>query len=215
MESRPGDFATPLAPPVTTASNAIVNDTTCVNVADRNGNVFSATPSGAWLPSVIAGDTGIPFSTRLQSFVMTPGHANMLQPGKRPRVTLSPTIVLKNGKPYFIMSTPGGDNQDQAMLQVLLNMLIFGMSPQEAVESPRFQTEHFYTSFADHQFVPGRLNLEGRFPRETAQRLTEFGHKVSLSGEWSNASAPTVILMRDGVLEGGADPRRARFVFGR
>jgi gamma-glutamyltranspeptidase / glutathione hydrolase len=96
-----------------------------------------------------------------------------------------------------------------------LNMLIFGMSPQEAVESPRFQTEHFYTSFADHQFVPGRLNLEGRFPRETAQRLTEFGHKVSLSGEWSNASAPTVILMRDGVLEGGADPRRARFVFGR
>jgi gamma-glutamyltranspeptidase / glutathione hydrolase len=215
MESRPGDFAAPLAPPVTTASNAIVNDTTCVNVADRNGNVFSATPSGAWLPSVIAGDTGIPFSTRLQSFVMTPGHANMLQPGKRPRVTLSPTIVLKNGKPYFIMSTPGGDNQDQAMLQVLLNMLIFGMSPQEAVESPRFQTEHFYTSFADHQFVPGRLNLEGRFPRETAQRLTEFGHKVSLSGEWSNASAPTVILMRDGVLEGGADPRRARFVFGR
>ena len=215
MEHRPGDFGAPLAPPVTSASNAIVNDTTCVNVSDRNGNVFSATPSGAWLPSVIAGDTGIPFTTRLQSFVLTPGHPNMLEPGKRPRVTLSPTIVTKDDKPYLHMSTPGGDNQDQAMLQVLLNILVFGMSPQEAVEAPRFQTEHFYASFGDHQFVPGRLNLEGRFPRETAQRLSELGHKVSLSGEWSNSSAPTVILMHNGVLEGAADPRRARFVFGR
>jgi gamma-glutamyltranspeptidase len=71
---------------------------------------------------VIAGDTGIPLSTRLQSFVMTPGHANQLAPGKRPRVTLSPTVVLKDGNPYFIMSTPGGDNQDQALLQVLLKI---------------------------------------------------------------------------------------------
>ncbi len=137
-------------------------DTTCVNVVDRFGNVFSATPSGAWLPSVIVGDTGIPLSSRLQTLVMTPGHPNQLAPGKRPRVTLSPTIVLKDGKPYLAISTPGGDNQDQAMLQVLLNIIDFGMSPQEAVEAPRFQTEHFYTSFAAHEFVPGKLNLEGR-----------------------------------------------------
>jgi len=147
--------------------------------------------------------------------VLTPGHPNELAPGKRPRVTLSPTIVTKDGKPYLVMSTPGGDNQDQAMLQVLLNILVFNMSPQEAVEAPRFQTEHFYASFADHQFVPGKLNLEGRISKDTAAKLTELGHRVSLTGEWSNSSAPTVIISHDGILDGGADPRRARFIFGR
>ena len=215
MESRPGAFGAPLPKDKTSSSGGIVNDTTCVNVIDRNGNMFSATPSGAWLPSVIAGDTGIPFSSRLQSFVLTPGHPNELAPGKRPRVTLSPTIVTKNGKPFLVMSTPGGDNQDQAMLQVLLNIVVFNMSAQEAVEAPRFQTEHFYASFADHQFVPGKLNLEGRISRETAAKLTTLGHRVTLTGEWSNSSAPTVIVSNNGVLEGGADPRRARFVFGR
>ena len=215
MESRPGAFGAPLPKDKTSNSGGIVNDTTCVNVIDRNGNMFSATPSGAWLPSVIAGDTGIPFSSRLQSFVLTPGHPNELAPGKRPRVTLSPTIVTKNGKPFLVMSTPGGDNQDQAMLQVLLNIVVFNMSAQEAVEAPRFQTEHFYASFADHQFVPGKLNLEGRISRETAAKLTTLGHRVTLTGEWSNSSAPTVIVSNNGVLEGGADPRRARFVFGR
>src|SRR5713226_1449745 len=214
MESRPGDFAAPLAPPVTTASNAIVNDTTCVNVADRNGNVFSATPSGAWLPSVIAGDTGIPFSTRLQSFVMTPGHPNQVAPGKRPRVTLSPTIVLRDGKPFLALSTPGGDNQDQALLQVLLNIVEFGMSPQEAVEAPRFQSEHFFSSFGNHEFTPGKLNLEGRIPKATADKLTALGHRVTVTGDWSNSSAPTVIKFSGGVLDGAADPRRARFIFG-
>jgi gamma-glutamyltranspeptidase/glutathione hydrolase len=215
MEHRPGALGRPLPKQETSNSGAVANDTTCVNVIDRNGNMFSATPSGAWLPSVIAGDTGIPFTSRLQSFVVTPGHPNQLAPGKRPRVTLSPTIVTKEGKPFLVMSTPGGDNQDQAMLQVLLNILIFNMSPQEAVEAPRFQTEHFYASFADHQFQPGKLNLEGRIPKETAAALSALGHHVSLTGEWSNSSAPTVIVSGQGVLEGGADPRRARFVFGR
>jgi gamma-glutamyltranspeptidase/glutathione hydrolase len=187
-----------------------------VNVVDRWGNAFSATPSGAWIPSVIAGDTGIPMSTRLQSFVLNEGHANQLAPGKRPRVTLSPTLVTKDGKLAFLMSTPGGDNQDQAMLQVLLNMIEFGMTPQEAVEAPRFQTEHFYSSFAYHEFTPGRVSIESRMPRSTAERLTALGHLVRVSGEWSNSSAPTVILMGEGgVLHGGADPRRARFIFGR
>ena len=190
-------------------------DTTCVNVADRFGNVFSATPSGAWLPSVIAGDTGIPLSTRLQSLVLTPGHPNQLAPGKRPRVTLSPTIVLKDGKPWLAMSTPGGDNQDQAMLQVLLNLIEFGMPPQDAVEAPRFQTEHFYSSFANHDFVPGKLNLEARFTKETAEQLKVLGHQVTVNGAWSNSSAPTLIKISNGVLEGGADPRRSRFIFGR
>lgn len=214
MESRPGAMGATLRAAVATEHNS-VQDTTCVNVVDKQGNVFSATPSGAWLPSVIAGDTGIPLSSRLQSFVMTKGHANELAPGKRPRVTLSPTIVLKDGKPFFAMSTPGGDNQDQAMLQVLLNIIDFGMGPQEAVEAPRFQTEHFYSSFATHEFVPGRTRLEKRIPKSVMDALADKGHIVQPSGDWSNGSAPTVILIRDGVLDGGADPRRLRFIFGR
>jgi gamma-glutamyltranspeptidase/glutathione hydrolase len=215
IEHRPGGFGHRITIPTTTASAGPANDTTCVNVVDRQGNAFNATPSGAWLPSVIMGDTGIPLTSRLQSFVMTPGHPNQLMPGKRPRVTLSPTMVTKAGKLELIMSTPGGDNQDQALLQVLLNMLDFGMNPQEAVEAPRFQTEHFYSSFGNHEFVPGKLNLESRISRSTIDALNGLGHRVTVTGEWSNSSAPTVIQVHNDVLNGGADPRRARFIFGR
>ncbi len=215
LTHRPGGFAVALPPPTTARGKLFVQDTTCVNVIDKQGNVFSATPSGAWLPSWIAGDTGIPLSTRLQSFVMTQDHPNRLAPGKRPRVTLSPTIVLKDGNPFMALSTPGGDNQDQAMLQVLLNIIDFGMTAQEAVEAPRFQTEHFYSSFANHEFSPGKLNLEARISKAVVDQLTARGHRITMQGPWSNSSAPTVIMLRDGVLHGGADPRRARFIFGR
>jgi len=198
-----------------TPGEAIVHDTTCVNVVDQWGNAFSGTPSGAWLPSVIAGDTGVPFSSRLQSFIGTPGHANYMAPGKRPRVTLSPTMVTKDGEFAFELSTPGGDNQDQALLQVMLNIIEFKMSPQEAVEAPRFQTEHFFSSFAFHEFVPGKVTLESRIPKVIADQLTALGHKITITGEWSNGSAPTVILKQGGVLNGAADPRRSRFIFGR
>jgi gamma-glutamyltranspeptidase/glutathione hydrolase len=215
MESRPGNLgpATPMQ--TSTAGFSTAHDTTCVNVVDSRGNAFNATPSGAWLPSVIAGDTGIPLSTRLQSFVMTPGHPNQLAPGKRPRVTLSPTMVTKDGEFYFEMSTPGGDNQDQALLQVLLNIVDFGMEPQEAAEAPRFQTEHFYGSFAFHEFTPGGVNLEGRMGKAVADQLAAMGHRIRLTSDWSNGSSPTIILKKDGVLHGAADPRRARFIFGR
>jgi gamma-glutamyltranspeptidase/glutathione hydrolase len=214
MESRPGNLGAS-APMTGGGGNSSNRDTTCVNVFDKFGNAFSATPSGAWLPSVIAGDTGIPLSIRLNSFVLTPGHANRLAPGKRPRVTLSPTLVTKDGEFYMELSTPGGDNQDQALLQVLLNILDFGMTPQEAVESPRFQSEHFYASFDFHEITPGRLSLEGRIPRATIERMTALGHRVQVGGEWSNTSAPVVILKKDGVLNGAADPRRGRFIFGK
>src|SRR6266852_5491672 len=215
MESRPGDLGVG-APDTTGGGGSTANrDTTSVDVVDRLGNAFSATPSGAWLPSVIAGDTGIPLSSRLQSFVMTPGHANQLGPGKRPRVTLSPTMVTKAGKLEMILSTPGGDNQDQALMQVILNIIEFGMTPQEAVEAPRFQTEHFYSSFGNHEFTPGKVNLEGRIPKTTVDALNALGHRVTVTGDWSNSSAPAVIWVHNGVLNGGADPRRARFVFGR
>jgi len=213
MESRPGSLGGS-TPPTGGHGPSGGKDTTCVDVIDSQGNGFSATPSGAWLPSVIAGDTGIPESVRLESFVVTPGHANQLGGGKRPRVTLSPMIVTKDGQLYMTMSTPGGDNQDQALLQVLLNILDFNMTPQQAVEAPRFQTEHFYASFGFHQFVPGRVALEGRMPLPASKKLETMGHKVQLAGDWSNASSPVVILSKDGVLHGAADPRRGRFIFG-
>ena len=217
MESRPGAFGGPVpAMPKSTTASSNVADTTCVNTVDAKGNTFSATPSGAWLPSVIAGDTGIPLGTRLQCFLVnSPGHANALVGGRRPRVTLSPTLILKDGQPFLELSTPGGDNQDQALLQVVLNIIDFGMSPQAAVEAPRFQTEHFYATFANHEFMAGKLNLENRIPKETADALTKLGHKVNVSGPWSNGSAPVVIQMGGGVLQGAADPRRGRYVFGR
>jgi gamma-glutamyltranspeptidase/glutathione hydrolase len=216
MDSRPGAFGGPLTMAKTTTPTLGVADTTCVNAVDAKGNVFSATPSGAWLPSVIAGDTGIPLGTRLQCFLVnTPGHANALAGGHRPRVTLSPTMVLKDGQPFLALSTPGGDNQDQALLQVLLNIIDFGMTPQAAVEAVRFQTEHFYATFANHEFIAGRVNVENRLSPDTVAALTKLGHKVYVQGPWSNASAPVVIEMGGGVLQGGADPRRSRFIFGR
>ena len=202
-----------LTGPSTVPEAERAHDTTCVNVVDKDGNVFSATPSGAWLPAVIAGDTGVMMGQRLQSFLLTEGHPNVLQPGKRPRVTLSPTLVMKDGKPLLVLSTPGGDNQDQALTQVLLNIVEFGMNVQEAVEAPRFETLHLVSSFDDHRFNPGVLNLEDRIPTVVVEPLKSRGHKVTLQTAWGNPSAPTVIMFnpRSGVIEAGADPRRGRY----
>jgi gamma-glutamyltranspeptidase/glutathione hydrolase len=192
------------------------HDTTCVNVIDAQGNVFSATPSGAWLPAVVAGDTGIPMSTRLQSFLLTPGHPNELQPGKRPRITLTPTVVLKDGEPFAALSTPGGDNQEQALLQVLLNVVEFGMNPQEAVEAARFETLHFVSSFDDHRFNPGALQVEGRVAQPAVEDLKRRGHKLEVQGDYSSGSAPTIIIFnpQTKVIQAGADVRRGRYAIG-
>ena len=217
LENRPGAFGGPLPAPVSGESTVAARDTTCVNVVDRERNMFSATPSGGWLPSVIAGDTGLAMSERMQTFVLTPNHPNQLAPGKRPRVTLSPMIVLKDGKPFLAVSTPGGDLQDQTLLQVFLNIVEFNMSPQEAIEAPRFDSAHLYTSFDFHEFFPGKLNVERRIPQATIDRLAAMGHRITVVGDWANLSAPTAIRisMSDGVLTGGADPRRSRFIYGR
>src|ERR1019366_1643454 len=122
-------------------------DTTCVDAIDQDGVAISITPSGGWMPAYIAGDTGIPLTQRAQSFLLIPGHPNELGPGKRPRVTLSPTIVVGPGKNLLTLSTPGGDQQDQALLQVLFNAVEFGLNAQAAVEHPRFQSEHLVESF--------------------------------------------------------------------
>ena len=189
------------------------NDTTCVNVIDKDGNLFSATPSGAWLPAVVAGDTGVLMGQRLQSSLTDPNSPNVVAPGKRPRITLTPTLVLKGGEPFMVLSTPGGDNQDQALLQVLLNIIEFGMNPQEAVEAPRFDTQHYVSSFDDHEFLPGSLNVESRVNLKTIQELSDKGHKVKVQGEWGTLSAPTVVIYdpKNGVASAGADPRRSRY----
>jgi len=189
------------------------NDTTCVNVVDKDGNMFSATPSGAWLPAVVAGDTGVLMGQRLQSALTDPNSPNVVAPGKRPRITLTPTLVLKGGEPFMVLSTPGGDNQDQALLQVLLNIIEFGMNPQEAVEAPRFDTQHYVSSFDDHEFLPGSLNVESRLGLKTIQELSDRGHKVRMQSDWGTLSSPTVITYdpKTGVAAAGADPRRSRY----
>jgi gamma-glutamyltranspeptidase/glutathione hydrolase len=224
LEQRPGDPVNkkPLInggrSPALTGQSSVPeagrgNDTTCVNVIDKDGNLFSATPSGAWLPAVVAGDTGVLLGQRMQSFLLEEGHPNVLQPGKRPRITLTPTLVLKDGKPFMVLSTPGGDNQDQSLIQVLLNIVEFGMNVQEAVEAPRFQTLHLVSSFDDHRFNPGMLNLEDRITKEVRDDLASRGHKVEVQAAFGNPSAPTVIKFNSdsGVIEAGADPRRGRY----
>ncbi|MBI2688342.1 MAG: gamma-glutamyltransferase [Acidobacteria bacterium] len=186
----------------------MARDTTCVNAADADGMIFSSTPSGAWLPSVVAGDTGIPLTQRAQSFLLVEGHPNELAGGKRPRITLSPAIVTgRGGAPFLALSTPGGDNQDQALLQLLLNVVEFGMNAQMAVEAPRFQTRHLVSSFDNHAMSPGDLLLDDRIGADIAGALVNKGHKTETRSRWSSGSAPTMIrYVSGGSLEAGADP---------
>jgi len=186
----------------------LAHDTTCVDAIDKEGMMFSATPSGAWLPSVIAGDTGIPLSERAQSFVLIPGHPNELGPGKRPRVTLSPTLVTSvDGKPVAVLSTPGGDTQDQGLLQVLFNSILFRMNAENAIEAPRFGTRHMVSSFDNHAWNRGDLQLDERISPLVAAELAARGHKVSMMSKYANGTAPVMIRVLDGgAIEAGADP---------
>lgn len=196
-----------------TERNSEHQDTTCVNVIDKSGLMFSATPSGAWLPSVIAGSTGIPLTQRAQSFVLTPGHPNQLAPGKRPRITLTPTLALKDGKPWLAFSTPGGDSQDQTLLQIFLNVVEFGMNPQEAVEAPRFNSLAMFSSFDDHRDHPLELEVERRIPATGLEQLRALGHQLIVQGDWANPTAPTLVEFNaaTGVIKAGADVRGYRY----
>jgi gamma-glutamyltranspeptidase/glutathione hydrolase len=183
------------------------SDTTCVDAIDKDGIMFSATPSGAWLPSVIAGDTGIPLTERAQQFILVPGSPNELAGGKRPRVTLSPTLVTEQGKPLMVLSTPGGDNQEQSLMQVMLNVLDFHMNSQAAVEAPRYETRHLVSSFDNHAWNRGDLILDERTPPSVAAELAARGHKVSFHSKWNSGAAPVIVRVTpDGVIEAGADP---------
>jgi gamma-glutamyltranspeptidase/glutathione hydrolase len=185
----------------------MAKDTTCIDAVDKNGVMFSSTPSGSWLPSVIAGDTGIPLTERAQSFLLVAGHPNELGPGKRPRVTLSPTLVTQNGKAYLALSTPGGDNQDQALLQIFLNIVEFHMPTETAVEAPRFETRHLVSSFDNHAMNPGNLLLDERIPQNVVDELKARKHIIDINARWNGGAAPVLIRVTPGgVLEAAADP---------
>jgi gamma-glutamyltranspeptidase/glutathione hydrolase len=185
----------------------LAKDTTCVDAIDKDGVAISITPSGAWLPSVIAGDTGIALTERAQSFLLVKGHPNELAPGKRPRVTLSPTLVTNPDGTVITLSTPGGDDQDQGLLQVLFDAIRFNMNAENAVEAPRFQTEHLVSSFDNHAMSPGTLFLDERIPAEVVDALTKRGHKITIKSKTESGTAPVFIrLWPTGMIEAGADP---------
>ncbi len=186
----------------------MAHDTTCVDTIDSDGMMLSATPSGAWMPSVIAGDTGIPLTQRGQSFVLVRGNPNELEGGKRPRVTLSPTLVTQaDGKPFLALSTPGADNQEQSLVQLMLNVMDYGMNVQNAIEAPRYQTRHLVASLDDHAWSLGDLMLDERIPSSVAADLAARGHHVEIMSRYNNGAAPVMIrLLMGGVIEAGADP---------
>jgi gamma-glutamyltranspeptidase/glutathione hydrolase len=193
-------------------------DTTCVDVVDKDGNLFSSTPSSGWLlgGAFVAGDTGVPLSNRMQVFDLDPLSPNVLAGGKRPRTTLTPTIVLKDGKPFLAISTPGGDSQDQQILNVLLNLFVFDMSLPEAIEAPRFNSLHPFSSFDNHESLPGVLEIENRIPQQVRDDLTARGHKLRVLGSYAMNTGVVAVGVdpKTGVLHGAADPRRERYIFG-
>ena len=155
--------------------------TTSVEAADKEGWVVSITPSGGWVPACIAGNTGVGLSQRMQSFVLDPAENpfNVVEPGKRPRVTLTPSMALKDGKPFLSFAKQAGDEQDQLLIQFFLNMVEFGMTVQEACEAPSFKTLQMFSSFGDHEKTPGGLILNSAMPAWVRKDLSRMGYKLS------------------------------------
>jgi gamma-glutamyltranspeptidase / glutathione hydrolase len=183
-------------------------DTCHVDVADGLGNLVSATPSGGWLQgSPVIPSLGFPLGTRAQMFTLEEGLPNSLAPGKRPRTTLSPSLALRDGECYLAFGTPGGDQQDQWSLGLLLGHVHFGLNLQAAIEAPAFHTTHFPSSFYPRAAFPGRAHVEGRCPRQVVEELRRRGHEVQVEGDWSLGRLSAVARWPDGTLRGAANPR--------
>ena len=200
------------APVINSASNPPPSgDTSYCCVVDSDGNIFSATPSDvSWESPIIPGTGFCPSSRGSQSWAV-PGHASSVAPGKRPRLTPNPAIAIEPGKWAMPFGTPGGDTQTQGMLQVLLNVKVFGMDLQDAIEAPRFMTHSQPDSFEPHTAYPGRLTVEGRINEKTSNALTAKGHSVERLPDMTYKTSGVCAITQDmktGVLEGGADPRR-------
>jgi gamma-glutamyltranspeptidase/glutathione hydrolase len=157
--------------------------TTSIQAADAEGWVISITPSGGWIPAVVAGRTGIGLSQRAQSFVFDPAENpfNVMEPGKRPRVTLTPTLAMKDGLPWMAFSVQGGDSQDQNLLQYFLNLVEFGMTPQQAVEAPNMNSFQMRNSFQDHTSQPGRMLVASSTPQAVRAELQKMGYTLQFA----------------------------------
>jgi len=186
--------------------------TTHIAVIDAQGNMIALTPSGGvFRKSAFAPELGCTLSTRSEMFVLEDGHPNALAPGKRPRTTLVSYLIRENGAPVMTVGCPGGDDQAQANLQIVLNLVAFGMNPQQAVEAPRFATQTLVNSFYPRVEKPGQLNVESGIPETTRAELRALGHTVTEIGA---CGIGAVVTRRDpdsGVLSAGADPRRPTY----
>ena len=216
MELRPGGYEPVRAAKVGDLLRAFADDrgrshaggdTTKLEAADGDGNMVSATPSGGWLMSspVVPG-VGLPLGTRGQMFSLVAGHPNSLQPGKRPRTSLTPSLATRDGKACLAFGSPGGDCQDQWALQFFLNVVEFGMSLQEAAEAPTFFSSHFPSSFYPRTAQPGVMSVEGRIPDKVRIELQNRGHVVRVTGDWSSQNV-LAVMSEGGVLRAAASPR--------
>jgi gamma-glutamyltranspeptidase/glutathione hydrolase len=189
------------------ASSHRAGDTCHLDVADRFGNMVSATPSGGWLQSspVIPG-LGFCLGTRAQMFTLTPGLPATLAPGKRPRTTLTPSLALRDGEPYLAFGTPGGDQQDQWSLLFFLNHLTFGMNLQQAIDFPSFHSAHLPSSFYPRRAQPRALDVESRAGAPVITELRRRGHLVNVRPAWSLGRL-SAVARRDGILYAAANPR--------
>ena len=206
-----GDLAGGLGEPTTGELGAVAGDTCHLDVIDRWGNMVSATPSGGWLQSSpVIPALGFCLGTRLQITWLDEASPSSLQPGKRPRSTLSPTLALKDGEPYLAFGTPGGDGQDQWSTQLFLHHVHHGMNLQEAIDCPEFNNGHAPSSFYPRAAAPGSLTLEGRMPEATRRELAARGHRVSVGETWSGGRLTACAREQtpEGVvLKAGANPR--------
>ena len=218
--ARPGTTVAPAVlpwgSPTTEMAEAVSEEgTTHLAAIDRDGNMVCITPSGGvFRKSAFVPDLGCTLSTRSEMFFLDDDHANGLQPGKRPRTTLINYLVCRGGVPVMTFGCPGGDDQAQANLQMMLNVLVFGMDPQQAVEAPRFATQSVTNSFYPRAYYPGRLNLEERILETVAQQLAALGHEIERVGA---CGIGAVVTQRDpdsGALAAGADPRRPTYAIG-
>jgi len=197
--------------PISSATHT-KDGTTHIACIDRDGGMIALTPSGGvFRKSVFCPDLGCTLSTRSEMFDLEDGHPNALAPGKRPRTTLISYLICERDQPVATVGCPGGDDQGQADLQIILNMIVFGMNPQQAVEAPRFATETLIDSFWPHPYKPGVLSVEPGIPERTRAELQALGHTIEVVGACGIGAVVTRRDPETGVLSAGADPRRPTY----
>ena len=185
---------------------SFMRGTTSIQAADTSGWVVSVTPSGGWVPAVIAGRTGIGLSQRAQQFVVeeADGPFNVIAPGKRPRVTLTPSMALKDGEPFLSFAVQGGDSQDQNLLQFFLNVVEFGMTVQQAVEAPNINSYQMRSSFGDHEARPGRMLVATSTPEPVRDALRQMGYHLEFQSRTSGPINAIFFDRKHGTFWGGS-----------